>query len=435
MDIVYRHGCTLRYEFNAKKSGVLVYGEDRKEHKHNVQHRAFRLGPAKVSERENYDHVGIRAIISDDDVSGIEERLSKARRTFNAVSGIGIRSNGLTMATCNVIFWTIVVPAALYGSEIWIMNAKAIAIIEAFQIYACKRIQRLYSRVPNAPALYALGWMRLERYIQVKKMLFIRSIMTLDDQTLSRKVFCERATILYRRPGFRDFDNSHSVVFDLLEVASTFNMHEEVKDMVERDRHFSKGLWKERVWARAWELEDVYWMVEFNLHQSLDLLHMVCYENRYLTWWAISDRYPQNISVCETLAKLVCHASLLKVDDVRLKGSSLASKFCTLCDLGQKEDVRHLVLQCPIFVLERESMFHDIRQLPNNLGINALRENEDALGILLGRAIDGYTIEQMEMIWLISGYYIDSMYRKNIRVKREKARLAPAALIAFSYLE
>ena len=347
MDIVYRHGCTWRYEFNAKKSGVLVYGEDRNEHKHNVQHRAFRLGPAKVSERESYDHVGIRAIISDDDVSGIEERLSKARRTFNAVSGIGIRSNGLTMATCNVIFWTIVVPAALYGSEIWILNAKAVAIIEAFQIYACKRIQRLYSRVPNAPALYALGWMRLERYIQVKKMLFIRSIMTLDDQTLSRKVFCERATILYRRPGLRDFDNSHSVVFDLLEVASTFNMHEEVKDMVERDRHFSKGYWKERVWARAWELEDVYWMVEFNLHQSLDLLHMVCYENRYLTWWAISDRYPQNISVCETLAKLVCHASLLKVDDVRLKGSSLASKFCTLCDLGQKEDVRHLVLQCP----------------------------------------------------------------------------------------
>ena len=127
---------------------------------------------------------------------------------------------------------------------------------------------------------------------------------------------------------------------------------------------------KERVWARAWELENVYWTVEFNLHQSLDLLHMVCYENRYLTWWAVSDRYPPYISVCETLAKLVCHASLLKVDDVRLKGSSLASKFCTLCDLGQKEDVRHLVLQCPIFALERESMFHDIRQLPNNLGKN-----------------------------------------------------------------
>ena len=185
MEVVYQHGCTWRYEFNAKKSGVLVYGESRTEHIRNARNRAFRLGPAKVNERENYDHVGIRAIISDDDISGIEERLSKARRTFNAVASIGIRSNGLTMATCNIIFWTIVVPTALSGSEIWILNAKSISIIESFQMHICKKIQQFYCKVPNAPALYALGWMRLEHYIHlVKKMLFIRSIMMLDDQTL-----------------------------------------------------------------------------------------------------------------------------------------------------------------------------------------------------------------------------------------------------------
>ena len=193
METVYQHRCTWRYEFNAKKSGVLVYGESSAEHKRNRQNRAFRLGPAKVDERENYDHVGIHAIIDSADISGIEERLSKARRTFNAVAGVGIRSNGLTMGTCSVIFWTVVVPAALYGSEAWILNAKSLAAIESFQMYICKRVQRFYSRVPNAPALYALGWMRLERYIEVKKLLFIRSIMTLDDQTLSKIVFCRHA--------------------------------------------------------------------------------------------------------------------------------------------------------------------------------------------------------------------------------------------------
>ena len=104
-------------------------------------------------------------------------------------------------------------------------------------------------------------------------------------------------------------------------------MYEEVKDMVERDSYFCENSWKERVWARAWELENVFWKVEFNLHQSLDLIQMVCHENRYLTWWAMSDKHPTLTSVCETLAKLVCHASLLKVDDIRLKGISLASKF------------------------------------------------------------------------------------------------------------
>ena len=159
-------------------------------------------------------------------------------------------------------------------------------------------------------------------------------------------------------------------------------------------------------------------MVEFNLHHSLDLVHLVCHENRYLTWWALSDKYPPLTPVCETLAKLVCHASLLKVDDVRLNGSSLASKFCTLCDTGQIDDVKHLVLQCPSLDGERDSMFLEIRQLPNNLGTNALEGDEDILGTLLGRNIDGYTVEQMEMIWLISSKCIDSIYRKNIKEKK-----------------
>ena len=190
--------------------------------------------------------------------------------------------------------------------------------------------------------------------------------------------------------------------------------------MVVRDHLYCKNIWNENVWARAWELGNVYWGVEFNLHRSLDLIYMVSQENRYLTWCFIADRFPMLISVSESLAKLVCHASLLKVDDVRLKGSSVAAKFCTLCDLGHEEDLRHLVLQCPAFEEERSGMFNEIRQLPNNLGANALDNNADTLGTLLGGDIEGYPIEQMEMVWLISSRYIDAMYRKNIRVKKGK---------------
>ena len=63
------------------------------------------------------------------------------------------------------------------------------------------------------------------------------------------------------------------------------------------------------MWARAWELENVFWKVEFNLHQSLDLILMVCHKNRYLTCWAMSDKYPTLTFVCETLAKLVYYTS------------------------------------------------------------------------------------------------------------------------------
>ena len=232
MDIVYQHGCTWRYEFNARKSGVLVFDEDTVNNRSKYQMREFKLGNLKVKERLNYDHVGIWTSVLLDDVSGVAERVAKARTTFNAATGLGIRRNGLTIATCNIIFWSLAVPTALYGCEVWRMSNKAINLLETFQLYAAKKIQRFYVKVPNACCLYALGWMRLERFVQVKKMLFIRSILVLDDQTLSSKIFCERATVIFENGGQTMDVSGFSLVSDLLNTAAIFNLWNEVRNMV-----------------------------------------------------------------------------------------------------------------------------------------------------------------------------------------------------------
>ena len=63
MEIVYAHRRTWRYDFNARKSGVLVFGETNKEHLENSKNRSFRLGPDMVKEKTNYDHVGVNVSI------------------------------------------------------------------------------------------------------------------------------------------------------------------------------------------------------------------------------------------------------------------------------------------------------------------------------------------------------------------------------------
>ena len=85
--IVYRHGCTWRYDYNAKKSGIMVFGETPRTNKHNAEMRNFRLGGDRVKERLTYDHVGVTACLYDDDASGIVGRIAKARRALNAISG------------------------------------------------------------------------------------------------------------------------------------------------------------------------------------------------------------------------------------------------------------------------------------------------------------------------------------------------------------
>ena len=50
MQIVWNHGCVWRYNYNASKRGVLVYGESKRENRKNACNREFLLGVSKVKE-------------------------------------------------------------------------------------------------------------------------------------------------------------------------------------------------------------------------------------------------------------------------------------------------------------------------------------------------------------------------------------------------
>ena len=312
MEVVYAHGRTWRYYFNAKKSGVLVFGESRREHGSNSKHRLFTLGPERVRERVTYEHVGINVSIFSDDTSDVTARLAKARRTFNALTGLGIRKCGLTMATCNIIFWSIVVTVALYGCEVWRLNDGSVRELEEFQTYTCKRIQRFHPRVPNTSSLYSSGWMRLERYIQIKKLMFVRSILIMKDEEVVKSIFAERAKSFFRNEDSDAMAEWSVVHHDILSIANIFGFLAIIRNMVELGYYYEKSVWKKMVWEKAWSLEDTYWRIEINLKRNLDILSSVNASPRYLTWWAISDRDHSCMYFNETKARLVCHASLLK---------------------------------------------------------------------------------------------------------------------------
>ena len=130
--------------------------------------------------------------------------------------------------------------------------------------------------------------------------------------------------------------------------------------------------------------------------RSQDLLKRIDSGCRYLSWWYLSDIHPKMMYMCENLAKIVCHASLLKTDDVRLKRQTLAAKFCELCDLSASDDANHLVMQCPALQVVRNQMFDEIRGIPDGTG----------------------AIEQMVNIWKILGKYINVMYGMNLRRRK-----------------
>ena len=150
MNKVDQHGRDWRFAFNAAKSAVLVFGETTIERRIGSENRMFSLGGTRVREKIYYDHVGVKSCVKGDTHVRTEEKISKARKTLNMSTNVAVRKGGLNLNTCNVIYWSVVIPTLLFGCEIWLIKPKDIEMLNAFQRYAAWRLQRLHTRSLNA---------------------------------------------------------------------------------------------------------------------------------------------------------------------------------------------------------------------------------------------------------------------------------------------
>ena len=132
------------------------------------------------------------------------------------------------------------VPTAIFGCEMWILDDLSYGMIEEFQNYVGKRIERLHPRCLNACSLYGLGWMRMERIIQIRKTMFVRSIMVMQENAIPRSIFCERAKFYFSNPQFGSRNEFRSNVFDLLNTCAIFKLLDDVRNMVEKHQIYQK---------------------------------------------------------------------------------------------------------------------------------------------------------------------------------------------------
>ena len=249
--------------------------------------------------------------------------------------------------------------------------------------------------------------------------MFIRTILIMDEENLSKKIFCDRVRIYFFNEILETENVSRSPVFDLLNVSSVFGLIDEIKNMIENHYFYPKLVWRNIVWKRAWALEDLYWRIEKHLHRSLDLLSGVNPVTRYLPWWLISDKYPKYMKDCEILAKIISHSSMLRDDDLKLKNQLGTTRMCTLCDRFEIEDARHFILICPHFTRERNAMLLDIDSLSDGTQPKFFDDNVDMLHKLLGIPHSNVSGTQSEKILLIILRTVSSMYRENMKQKKD----------------
>ena len=405
LQIVEQHGRTWRYTFNAGKSGVMVYGENNAEMRIGMDNRMFSLEGMRVKEKFYYEHVGIKACLKGDTHTRTTEKIKKARKVLNMATCLGIKRGGLNMATCCLIFWTVVIPTLCYGCEIWVLKPNDISLLETFQRYCAKRIQRLHPRSLNATCMMCLGWINIVRLIMVKKMMFARTIYVMDEVIPIKQVLVERTRELNGEGGL--VDNPYdSPITEIINTSINLGLCEHLQNFA-NGNIMSKPQWKKKVWAAAWGKELEKWQ-EIVDTEPLSMLRNITTGPTYSIWWQLSDLDPTLVKKCEVMVKLICKASKLKYDDPKLKRKPFAARMCVKCNLASRDDARHMVMQCLAHGEIRGIMHDEIERICPN--INPL----DYFDIIMGKFIEDWEFADMVPIWEVSCRHISEMYRRSV---------------------
>ena len=413
--LVYDHSCMWRYRFNPKKSAVLVFGETDRENKNNSKFRTYKLGDDPIKETNSYDHLGLKNNCLWHNRERIIEKISKGRRTLNAASGIGLKPGGLTMKACGLVFWAMVVPVVTFACELWVIKDEDIKLLDDFQAYAGRRIQRFRQCSPRATSFVGLGWLRLELYVYVKKLLFIRTIAVLDDDSIYKRVFLCRFNVYNQNREVSRENSLHSPTFDLLKISEILGLYLEVGQMLHGTRVFSKRQWRDLVWSKAWHMENQDWYIQTNLFKSTEFISATIDNVKPLIWWQLSDMSPEMMIFCETMSKLVCKASKLKSDDYHYKNDAVNRPYCELCPDLAIENVEHLLIHCPSLRNERDAMFNEISNIENFYGGRILMPNENNLHTLLGKIPNDVNPEMMLYFYKSVARNVHTMYSTMLR--------------------
>ena len=390
----------------------MVYGESRSDFRKGCKYREFAICREKVKETVTYDHVEVKNCLFHDYKLRTEERLSRGTRAFNAITSVGIKKRGIGMKVCSTLFWSIIAPIVTYGCEVWVTRGDRVELLRRFQRMIGRRCQRLYPNSPNYSTYMYLpiGWMSLDRFIQGKTLMFLRTILVLDDDAICKRVFKERSLEFSRNMPKAKLNENDSPIFDILNTCIDTGLNETCMNMTHRDHYYTKDQWKTTVWEAVWRKEDEDCVTLYIQGRDIPLVLMILERPFYLIWWIISDKFPNLMKMCEKMSAIVSESSLLKANDVRLKNKSFWSKVCVRCDLSIIEDAKHVIMQCPFYENLRQDMYEEIEQLNCESITNALRNAQDSLYFLLGKQPEGVSTENMINMCLISGQYITKIY-------------------------
>ena len=232
----------------------------------------------------------------------------------------------------------------------------------------------------------------------------------MPETSIYRRIFVNRY-LEYDRNSVLCIENRlQSPTYDILRVSDIFGLYDDVGNMMNGTAIFTKKQWKDKVWEKAWGLENQGWHFRTNFFSSTKYISATIDSVRTLIWWQLGGLSHDMMTYCETMCKLVCRASELKVDCHQYKNNPLNRPYCDKFDDLALENVEHLLMHCHFHNERRDQMYEEIENLEIFYGTRILSPVENNLYTLLGKVPVDANPEMVFHLCRIVATNVHSMY-------------------------
>jgi len=337
-NIAFNYSQDWRFEFNAAKSAILIFGTD------SDHQRTVLLGDSPVAVVDSCPHMGVS--ISSTTASFhefVRDRCSSGKRAFFAIHGIGSKSCPVIPTIGSKLYWSISIPRMTYGLEIVDLDRTSIAKLESTHSDIAKQLQGLPKQAVSSGCIASLGWVSVETYIQLMQLLFIWRILLLPASNIYKQVAIVRLCHhLYNQDG-----KHTGPTYLMVKSFRKFGLEGMLLEAIEDGSMCKMSTFKRVAKKAVKAYEEKCFKCTTGLFSMLSLFRECISSIDMWKWWYVAAICPSVVNKCKVLVKLMFRETCLKSSTYRFKGNNIS--LCQMCSEFEEETVTHVLMSCTYY--------------------------------------------------------------------------------------
>ena len=286
------------------------------------------------------------------------------------------------------LYKSIVLLIALFGCELWSNRSKVECdMLERFQRFCAKGIQHLTRMARSDICCPMLGLHTLNGYINGVKLNFMRRLLALPNECVSKQIFLRR--------WFQcKLENDHTGNFccDLFSILQKYNLNEYVESYMFGECYPpQKKIWK-TIYKHAinnFELNSFEARTESHDLDIFKSIHCDISDFNYL--WYMSKQFPHLSDKCFLIAAYLVEPA----NDMEL--------LCEFCGRFYSDKVLHSVTICDLYIMLRDSFWAEIiNSFPCAFSAHIYNlEDLELLKCMLGAPLENVPITAHEYVYFL----------------------------------